>query len=303
MRGGRSGAVTAGLAVLALGLPSCGLFGGSSDDPIVIGAVTFAENQIVAEMYALVLESGGYEVERRFNFPRREELYPELADGRVDLAPEYLASLRTFLEPDAEASSDANENLKRLEGPLSADGLTLLEPSPANDTNAIVVTQATAETLGLETVSDLRGHAPDLIFGGPPECPERPFCLQGLRDEYGIEFGEFKAFDAGGPLTIAALQAGEVDVALLFSTSGVIAARDWVALEDDRMLQAADNITPLVRSAVVDERIAELLNSVGAELTTEDMTTLNALVEVENEQVGEVAANYLTRVGLLSESG
>lgn len=266
----------------------------------MIGAVTFAENQLVAEMYALMLEEAGYEVRRRFNFQRREELYPELETGRVDIAPEYLASLLSFLEPRAHASSEALENVDRLEEVLTEDGLSLLEPSPANDTNAIVVTDTTARRFDLGSVSDLVPHAPDLIFGGPPECPRRRFCLQGLRDVYGIEFEQFKALDAGGPLTIAALQAGEVDVALLFSTSGVIAAREWVALEDDRMLQAADNITPVVRSDVVDERIGDILNSVGAELTTEDMTTLNALVEVENQDVSRVAEEFLERADLLS---
>ncbi|MGH2805836.1 MAG: ABC transporter substrate-binding protein [Actinomycetota bacterium] len=291
--------------VFALGacagvLAACGLFGGSPDR-VTIGAVTFAENQIVAEIYAQVLEDAGRDVDRRFNFQRREDLYPELADGRVDLAPEYLASLLIFLESDAVPSPDPDESVDELEPLLSDAGLELLTPSEANDSNAFVVTGETAERYNLSAVSDLAAVAGELTFGGPPECPDRRFCLAGLRDVYGVEFEAFQALDAGGPLTIAALSSGQIDVALMFSTSAIIEERGWVVLEDDKNLQAAENITPLVRSEVVDEEIRELLDEVSALLTTENMTKLNARVEMANEDVSAVAEDFLTIEGLLDE--
>jgi osmoprotectant transport system substrate-binding protein len=255
----------------------------------------------VAEIYAQVLEDAGHDVDRRFNFQRREDLYPELAEGRVDLAPEYLASLLTFLESDASASADPDETVVELEPLLSDDGLELLTPSGANDTNAFVVTGETAGRFDLVTVSDLIGPAGDLTFGGPPECPGRRFCLAGLRDVYGVEFKAFKALDAGGPLTIAALSSGEIDVALMFSTSSIIQEREWVVLEDDKGLQAAENITPLIRSEVVDDEIVELLRSVSDLLTTGNMTELNARVELRNEDIVAVAKDFLTSEGLLED--
>lgn len=286
-------------AALAAGAPSCGLVGGSDSGPLVVGAVTFAENQLVAEMYALSLEAAGFRVERRFNFQRREELYPELAAGEVDVAPEYLASLLTFLRPDASTSSSAAHNAAALRSVLARDGLRLLEPSAANDTNAIVVTAETARRLELETVSDLVPHAGRLVFGGPPECPQRRFCLQGLRQVYGLRFKSFRSLDAGGPLTIAALEAGEIDVALLFSTSGIIAARGWVVLEDDRELQAADNIAPVVRTEVLEPAVQQALDRVSRELTTAAVTELNARVEVRNENFSEVARDFLDARGVI----
>ncbi len=298
MRIFRIGVLGAALTVL---IGACEPGGGAGDERITIGAVRFAENQIVAEMYALALEDAGYEVARRFNFGRREKLQPQLRSGEVDLAPEYLASLLSYLDPEAQPSSDPRENLQRLRPPLEERGLTALEPSRANDTNALVVTPDTAERYNLSKVSDLVPVAGRMTFGGPPECPQRRFCLQGLEDIYGVNFKEFIALDINGPLTIAALASGEIDVAILFSTSPVIVERGWVPLEDDRELQAAENITPVIRIDVYNEETDEVLEDISDSLTTEKMTRLNAAVEVENQDFTAVARDFLEDEDLLEE--
>jgi osmoprotectant transport system substrate-binding protein len=293
------GAMTAFALLLGAG---CVIGGDRASGEITVGAVTFAENQIVAEMYAQVLEDAGYTVGRRFNFQNREALQPDMRSGTIDLAPEYLASLLTTLDPEAEPSPDSEDNVSELQRRLEDAGLTLLQPSEANNTNALVVDSATADRFRLEKVSDLEPVASTLVFGGPPECPERRFCLQGLRDVYGLRFKEFRPLDAGGPLTAAALSSERIDVALLFTTSGIIAERGWVVLEDDGGLQAADNITPLARSDVVTQELADLIDAVSASLTTETMTALNARVEVRNEDFREVASDFLQQEQLLSRS-
>ncbi|HET6770359.1 MAG TPA: glycine betaine ABC transporter substrate-binding protein, partial [Actinomycetota bacterium] len=141
--------------------------------------------------------------------------------------------------------------------------------------------------------------ASQLTLGGPPECPERPFCIPGLKETYGIEFGDFKPLDVGGPLTVEALRNGEIDVALLFSTSSVIGDEGWVVLEDDKSLQNADNITPVVRTEVLDDTITERLNAISAALTTENVTELNGRVEINGEDPDGVAADFLESEGLL----
>ena len=141
--------------------------------------------------------------------------------------------------------------------------------------------------------------ASQLTLGGPPECPERPFCIPGLQETYGIEFGEFVPLDVGGPLTIEALQGGDIDVGLLFSTSSVIADEGWVLLEDDKSLQTAENITPVVRSDVVDDTITERLDAISAALTTENITELNGRVEIDSEDPADVARDFLESEGLL----
>lgn len=272
--------------------------GGRGDITVGVSGA-FAENQIVAEMYAQVLEDAGYNVSRQLEIGARDVSQAALDNGEIDVVPEYLASLLLFLDPSATPSSDPQENADRIRPLLEDKELVLLEPSEANDTNAIVVTRQTAEDRDLEQVSDLAPIADQMTFGGPPECPERPLCLPGLEETYGITFAEFRPLDAGGPLTVAALEGGEVDVALLFSTSGAIRARDFVMLEDDRGLQSADNITPLVRQEVLDDDMEELLNSVSEVLTTENITGLNARVEVDNEEPADVAREFLEEEGLL----
>ncbi|MGH2678786.1 MAG: glycine betaine ABC transporter substrate-binding protein [Actinomycetota bacterium] len=141
--------------------------------------------------------------------------------------------------------------------------------------------------------------ASQLTFGGPPECPERPFCLPGLQETYGIEFAEFIPLDVGGPLTVEALQNGDIDVALLFSTSSVILDEGWVVLEDDQNLQAADIITPVARTEILDDVIAERLDAISAALTTENIIDLNGRVELDGEDPADVAADFLESEGLL----
>ena len=141
--------------------------------------------------------------------------------------------------------------------------------------------------------------ASQLTLGGPPECPDRPFCIPGLEEVYGIEFGNFVPLDVGGPLTVEALQNGEIDVALLFSTQSVIAENGWVLLEDDQGLQTAENITPVVRQDALDDTITERLNAISAALDTATMTELNGRVEVDGEDPADVAAAFLDDNGLL----
>ena len=310
MRRSRKGVLGAASLVLLLMLSACGSGGDGDTDtgapaPEEKGSLTmgvsgaFAENQIVAEMYAQVLENAGYTVDRQLDLASREISQPALESGEIHAKPEYLGSLLLYQDPKAEASGDAQANADLLAPLLDADGVALLEYSEANDTNAFVVTQETADEFGLASVGDLADVAGDLTLGGPPECPERPFCIPGLEETYGVTFGDFKPLDVGGPLTVAALDEGKIDVALLFSTSSVIGAKGWVVLEDDLALQQADNIVPVVSKDVLNDEITALLNAVSAVLDTSTMTELNGRVEIDKEDPADVAADFLEENGLL----
>lgn len=144
--------------------------------------------------------------------------------------------------------------------------------------------------------------ASQLVLGGPPECPQRPFCIPGLKETYGIEFADFKPLDVGGPLTVKALKGGQIDVGLLFSTSSAIVANDFVLLEDDQGLQTAENIVPLVGEAI-DDSAAESIDQVSAALTTENITELNGRVELEQEDPADVAADFLEQEGISGDGG
>lgn len=260
---------------------------------------SFPENQIVAEMYAQVLENSGYNVDRQLTLQRREISQPAIESGEIDIKPEYLGTLLVFLDPEANASSDPEASIGPLREILDGKGLTALDYSPANDTNAFVVTKETADEFNLVNTSDLAPVASQLTLVGPPECEERPFCIPGLRDTYGVTFGTFERVGACDAATASVLDEGKADVALLCSTQAIIADRGWVVLEDDKNLQKADNITPIVRQDVVNDEISELLNEVSAALTTEKMTELNAKVELDQEDPEAVAREYLEEQELI----
>jgi osmoprotectant transport system substrate-binding protein len=266
---------------------------------VTVGSTNFSEQFIVASMYAQVLEAAGCEVDVQSNLGAREVVFPALEAGEIDLVAEYIGTLLEFLNEGAgEATSDADASLELLQGYLDETDMTALEPSEAQDRNALAVTQETADEYDLTTVSDLQAVAGELVMGGPPECPERPLCLQGYEDVYGLAFAEFKPLDAGGPLTFGALSSGDIDVALVFSTQGQL-ADGLVVLEEDMELQPAENVLPVIRNDVLNDTVMAALAEVSAVLTTDDLIALNSRVDIDLEDPEDVARSYLEEKGLL----
>ena len=290
------------------GLVACDAFGlGSTEQPparggdtIVVGVSgAFAENQVVAEMYAQVLEQAGYTVRRELDLRSRESSQTALESGRIDLKPEYLSSLLLFMDRNARASQDAAEVAEQLGDLIRSRGLTLLTPSPAEDTNQFVANAETAERYNLTTMSSLAPVAERLTLGAPPECTQRAFCLPGLESVYGIIFNDFQPLDVGGPLTVAALSNDDVQVALMFSTDPRISENGFVPLVDDRHLQDAENITPVIRSNKLSPEVRTLLDAVSAKLTSEKVTDLLEKVVIDGTDLAVVARAFLTLNGLL----
>jgi osmoprotectant transport system substrate-binding protein len=154
----------------------------------VVGSANFAESEITAELYAQALESAGGSVQKKLQFGARDAYIPALESGELDIVPEFVGTLAYFLDANATVSSDLDASLAVARGLAEAQGITLLDPAPADSVNTFVVTKATADKYGLTTVSDLAAVSDPLVLGGPPECPERPLCLQGLIDTYGLKF-------------------------------------------------------------------------------------------------------------------
>ena len=272
---------------------------GEPKDTIVVGVSgAFTENQLVAEMYAQVLEGAGYTVERQFDLRSREISQNALESGLIDLKPEYLSSLLLFLDPNARPADDPAGVVRQDSELLESKGITVLTPSPAQDTNEFVANARTAQRFNLTTMSSLAPVAGQLTFGGPPECAQRPFCLPGLNRVYGILFKDFKALDVGGPQTIAALKADEVQIGLLFSTDPSISENGFVPLVDDKHFQNAENITPVIRTDKLNAEIQELLGAVSARLSTTNVTELVGKVVIDKQNVAAVARHFLAANGL-----
>ncbi|MGH9117695.1 MAG: ABC transporter substrate-binding protein [Acidimicrobiales bacterium] len=290
------------VAILALAGAACGDDddggdGDAADGPAIsIGAQDFGESAILAEIYAQGLTASGYEATIQAVGGFRDLQMPAFESGDINFAPEYAASMLEFLNDFAgEATADVNETVGLLQGYLDDLGLTALEPSEAVDTNAFVVTQETADDLGLATLSDLAANADGLTLGAPADCETNAFCIPGLQDVYGADLSAgFQALETGA--IPDALEAGAIDVALLFSTSAVIADRGWVLLEDDMSMLAADNVVPVVSNDLLDfygDEFTGRLNEISAALTTESLTELNRLFEIEREDAEDIAADWL----------
>ena len=268
---------------------------------LTVGSFDFAESQLLAEMYSQALEAHGYRVDRAFDLGSREFVIPALAAGLIDFVPEYAGTALQFASLGAtspQATVDATHDA--LAGAVRPHGLAVLAPAPAQNVNAFAVTRETAQRYALHDVSDLEGFAPGFVLGGPPECPTRAFCLLGLEETYGLAFKEFVPLDAGGPLTRAALERGVIDVAVLFSTDPAI--DDLVELADDRGLQPAENVTPLVRRSVVrgsGAQLVEVVDSVSKRLTTQTLRALNGALAADGSTVASVAARWLNSVGIV----
>jgi osmoprotectant transport system substrate-binding protein len=293
-------------ACLALLLAACGgddaLEGGTQPNEqssVTVGSTNFSEQLILAEMYAAVLKKAGVDVTVRPNLGAREVVFPALEKGDIDLLPEYNGSVLSFLKPDA-SQTTADEVNTALTPLLDGKGLVALEQSPAEDKDGLAVTQETADKYGLAKVSDLKGKAGQLVIGGPPELETRPAGIPGLKKVYGIEdFKEFKALDAGGPLTVSALKKGDIDVGRVFTTQGVIDEEGWVLLEEDKPLQPAQNVVPIGRKDAMSDQVTQALNALSAKITTEELTKLNKLVDVDKQDPEKVANDWLTQQGLL----
>jgi glycine betaine/choline ABC-type transport system substrate-binding protein len=182
-------------------------------------------------------------------------------------------------------------------GACTSGGGSTSSPSATAATTPSAEASASTEP-GASASSEPSGPsiASQLVLAGPPECPERPFCLLGLQETYGLEFKEFKPTDAGGPITIQALVGGDAQVGTLFTSDPAIAVNEFVLLEDDKQLQLADNIIPVVRQEVIDANagVTDLLNTVMERLTQEELTKLNQAVTVDQKAVPDVARDWIT---------
>ena len=161
----------------------------------------------------------------------------------------------------------------------------MLAASKALDTNVFAVTKATATKDHLTTISSLKPYAASMTLGGPPECPTFAGCEPGLTKVYGLTFAGFKSLDEAGPLSVAALQNGEVQLVELFSSDGNVVGNNFVALTDDKHLEGADYIVPVIRKSAATPAVVAALASLNAKLTTVAISQLNLQVTADKKQV------------------
>jgi osmoprotectant transport system substrate-binding protein len=281
---------------------------GPPEDPrrptIRLASFDFPESELLAQLYGQALGQHGFPVEQVVQLGAREVVAPALEQGKVDMVPEYQGSALNFLnDRDRVATADQALTHARLEQAFAPRGVSVLAYAPAQDRNGFVVSGDLARRHGLEKLSDLTPMARRLSFGGPPECAQRPLCLEGLEDVYKLRFARFEPMPSRD-VTAAALGTGEIDVGMIDTTDPNLLkpGTDLVQLADDKRLQPADNVVPVVRREIVDAYgppLVRLVNAVSARLSTADLTSLNRQV-ADGQPAAQVATAWLRAHTIIS---
>ncbi len=309
----RAGRVLAAAVALAAAMivSACGnsdplaAKGDCTSDALIIGSADFPESETVATIYTEVLRINGFKVDTKFNLGNRETYLPALRQCAISLIPEYTGNLLRYLDTDATATT-ADEVTAALPGVLGED-LAIATPAPGQDSDAVVVTRATAEKWKLTSIADLAPHSAEVTFGAEPEFAQRPGGLPGLRKNYGLDIGaeDFEAIDDnGGPATVRALVDGKIVAADIYTTSPAIAQNDLVVLADPKRNFAAQNVVPLFNAAKKTDKAVAVLDAVSAKLTTAELISLNTAVSGTSKIEPKAAAlAWITAKGLNSPIG
>ncbi|MGW4366055.1 ABC transporter substrate-binding protein [Nocardia takedensis] len=277
--------ITAAALAAAMILSACGNSdplaseGDCGGDTLIVGSANFPESETVAEIYAEVLRVNGFQVETKLGIGSREAYVPALRQCAISVIPDYTGNLLQYLDKDATATG-ATEVNAALAGALGSD-LAIGTPAAAQDSDAVVVTRATAQRWNLRTIADLAPHSAEVKFGAPAEFQERAGGLPGLKKNYGLDIAASNFVpiaDGGGPATVRALVEGQVTAADIFTTSPAIAQNDLVVLEDPKNNFAAQNVVPLFNAKKKSDRALAALNAVSAKLTTAELLALNQAV-------------------------
>ncbi|HEY3557386.1 MAG TPA: ABC transporter substrate-binding protein [Kribbella sp.] len=295
---------TAIAGVAVLGLAGCGGGGdqlgndnaGSSPAPskvtsITVGSADFSESQLLAEIYGQALAAKGIEVKKKPNIGNRETYMAAIKDGSVDLVPEYTGASLAYFDKNS-TETDPQKAYDALKKALTP-GLEILEMSPATDEDTIVVTKATADKYSLKSIGDLKGK--NLVAGGSSEFKVRTAGLKGMKEKYDVDFKDYKTLDAGGPLSIKALEDNTIQVTDLFTTQAVIKDKGWVQLDDPEHILPPNNIVPLIRTDHKSDDVVSTLNAVDAKLTTDALTDLVKRIDVGKESADAVAKDWLSK--------
>ncbi len=274
------------------------LSGNAASGSVVVGSANFPESELLAEVYVLALQDKGVKATTKLNIGDREVYYPQIVKGAITIFPEYNGAL---LSGEVDPSSTA-KTTAAVDAALTAklpSNLEVLNPAPAQDSDSITVTAATAAKYHLKTIADLKPYASGWVLGAPPEFKTRPDGLAGLKANYGLVFKSFDPLgDESGPITIAALTSGSVQAADVFTTTPQIISDKLVSLADPKANFAAQNVIPLVYKPALTSTITSTLNAVSAKLTTAALLQMDNAVITDKDNYSTVAASFLQAAGL-----
>jgi osmoprotectant transport system substrate-binding protein len=273
---------------------------GTGKPPVTIGDKNFTEQFLLGELYAEALTAHGYTVQLNQDIGPTSVTIGALTSGRLSMYPEYIglwdsavANHRGPLRSAAAAYAAALQY-------ASNHGLTLLNPTPFSNTDAIAVTLAYAQQNGLHSIGDLRKVAANLTIGGPPQFEQSNTGLPAIEQAYGFAPAAFTPLDIGSQYTN--LDQGTIQAADVNTTDGQLASGDYVLLRDPRNVFGWGQAAPVMPSTVLTAegpQFATTINAVTALLTTNVIRWLNGQVDVAHRDPASVAREFLLTHGLI----
>ncbi len=275
----------------------------SGGGTVTISGQNFTEAEIVADMYAGVLKKAGYDPQVKLVGTR--DIYMKVFPKSVDVVPEYVGGILEFLNgtynganADPVTLSDASQSITDAQPLLKKAGISLLDPSPATDSNAFFVSKKYADENNVSTLSDMKGKS--VVLAAAPDCKGRLDCEGGLSDKYGIKITKILPLGYASQQTYDSVLHGESQLGETSTTDGTLESQGLVLLTDDKKIQPAENLVPAVSSTFLADHpdVAAPLNALMAALTTEKLTQLNAQVAVDRQKPEDVAAQFLSDNGL-----
>ncbi|WKE73250.1 ABC transporter substrate-binding protein [Streptomyces sp. WP-1] len=273
---------------------------------LTIGSAGFTESDLLAQLYAQLLNQAGYKTSI-LTVSNRELYEPALESGQIDVVPEFAATFADWLNAKTHGtdappvgSPDLDATMKALRALAGPRGLTVLPPGRAVDQNAFAVSADYARLHHLKTLSDLGASGLKVRLAAGDECVQRPYCAPGLRKEYGIDITGVDPKGVGTTPAKRAVQQGRDQMVLTTTTDATLDQFGLVLLADDRHLQNADYVVPVVnRARAGGAGVAKALGRLGGVLTTVDLADLNEQVDSWRRLPADVARSYLKDKGLL----
>ncbi|WP_328875656.1 ABC transporter substrate-binding protein [Streptomyces sp. NBC_00287] len=273
---------------------------------LTIGSAGFTESDLLAQMYALLLNQAGYQTSM-LTVANRELYEPALESGQIDVVPEYAATFADWLNAKSNGadaapvgSPDLDTTMTALRRLATPRGLTVLDPGRAVDQNAFAVTAAYARQNDLKTLSDLGASGLEVRLAAGDECVQRPYCAPGLKETYGIDVTGVDPKGVGTTQAKQAVQSGQDQMVLTTTTDATLDEFGLVLLADDKHLQNADYVVPVVnRARAGSERVGKALGRLNDVLTTADLASMNEQVDSWRRLATDVARTYLQGKGLL----
>ncbi len=267
---------------------------------LTIGSAGFTESDLLAQMYALLLDRAGYST-KIISVTNREIYEPALESGQIDVVPEYAATFADWLNAKkngADAapvgSPDLAATMKALRALAAPRGLTVLDPGRAVDQNAFAVTAAYATKHHLKSLSDLGRTGLPVRLAAGDECVQRPYCAPGLKKTYGIDITAVDPKGVGTTQAKQAVQSGRDQMVLTTTTDATLDEFGLVLLADDKHLQNADYLVPVVnRSRAGSEGVRKALGKLNTVLTTADLARMNEQADSWRRLPEDVARSYL----------